>query len=172
MDTMNCGQAFLDESRAFLTTQYFPKILRCLDVLTDEDVWWRPHETSNSIGNLLLHLTGNIRQWIVGGVGRGEVQRDRQGEFDERRRRPKAEIVAALSAALDEVDAVLAELDPACLTERRTIQGRDVTVLHAIYHVVEHFAMHAGQIIQTTKQRTGHDLAFYDIADGVPRARW
>ncbi len=172
METTDCGRAFLDESRAFLTKQYFPKILRCLDALSDEDIWWRPHETSNSIGNLLLHLTGNIRQWIVGGVGGAEVDRDRQGEFDERRPRPKTEIVAALSAALDEVDAVLAGFDPARLMERRTIQGCDVTVLHAIYHVVEHFAMHAGQIIQTTKHRTGRDLAFYDVSDGVPRARW
>lgn len=149
---------FINESREFLGSKYLPKIEKCLNALTDEDVWWRADSQSNSIGNLLLHLEGNVREWIIGGVGGLTAKRDRQQEFDERRVIPRADLMARLRQTVTEADAVLANLDDATLPERRQIQGRDVTVLQAIYHVVEHFSMHTGQIIMLTKMRTGKDL--------------
>lgn len=158
--------AFILESRRYLRGEYFPKIRACVERLGDDDVWWRPNEASNSIGNVILHLAGNVRQWIVSGVGGAADTRRRQEEFDQRDRIPKDELLAHLGAAIEEVDAVLAELPPGRLADRRTIQGRDVSVFEAIYHVVEHFAMHAGQVTYLTKLRTDSDLGFYRDAGG------
>jgi uncharacterized damage-inducible protein DinB len=155
------AREFLDKSRHLLLEEYLPKIERCLDELSDEDVWWRPNEASNSIGNLMLHLRGNLRQWIIGGVGQRPFERQRQQEFDERSLIPRQELLARLRATVQEVDDVLAGVDAESLLTRRQIQDFDGTTLEAIYHVVEHFAMHSGQIITVTKMRTGRDLALW-----------
>jgi uncharacterized damage-inducible protein DinB len=154
-------RAFLDQSRHLLLAEYLPKIERCLGELSDEDVWWRPNEASNSIGNLLLHLCGNLRQWIIGGVGQRPFERQRQQEFDERSLIPRQELLARLKATLQEVDDVLAGVDPESLLTTRQIQDFEGTILEAIYHVVEHFAMHSGQIITVTKMRAGRDLKLW-----------
>ena len=166
------SQAFIDRSRHYLSAEYLPKIRLCLEQLTDDDVWWRANEASNSIGNLMLHLAGNARQWIVGGVGRMPDARDRQAEFDQREVIPAAELLARLTRTIAEVDAVLAAVTPVDLQQLRRIQGRDITVLEAIYHVVEHFAMHTGQIILLAKIRSAAEIRFYDVKDGVTRPRW
>jgi len=154
-------QLFLEQSRHLLGEDYLPKIDRCLARLSDEDVWWRPHETSNSIGNLLLHLRGNVGQWIVGGVGQREFERHRQREFDERSPLSARELLAQLKATLAEADDVLGSLDTESLLTHRHIQHYDLTVLEAVYHVVEHFGMHTGQIILIAKMRTGADLKLW-----------
>ena len=122
-------------------------------------------EASNSIGNLLLHLRGNVTQWIIAGVGGGTRERHRQQEFDERKRIPTGELLAGLRAAVEEADDIIRGLDVAALGNRRAIQDYDVTVLEAIYHVVEHFSMHTGQIILMTKARTGEDLRLWRPAN-------
>lgn len=158
METL--GRQFLDSSRAFLISDYLPKLERCLERLTDEDIWWRPAEWTNSVGNLLLHLNGSTRMWVVGVAGGRPVERDRRSEFDQRRPIPGVELLAALRATLTEVGEILDGLDPASLLERRTRGRREVTVLWAIAHAVEHFSMHTGQIILLAKMRTteGFDL--------------
>jgi uncharacterized damage-inducible protein DinB len=166
------SKAFLQNSASLLASDFLPKIERCLEHLTDEDVWWRPNEASNSIGNLLLHLCGNVTQWIIGGVGGQTRERRRQQEFDERTRIPARELRAKLRAVVEEADAVLRGFDANALLGRRQIQDYDVTVLEAIYHVVEHFSMHTGQIILLTKARTGEDLNLWrpahETASGRP----
>lgn len=169
---MDLGRAFLDESRRYLVREYAVKIRLCLEDLSDDDLWWRPNEQSNSIGNLLLHLVGNIRQWIVAGVGGAPDTRQRQAEFDERGPMPRDEVMRRFDSALADVDAVLGDLDPAVLTQNRAIQGRDTNVFKAIYHVVEHFGMHTGQIAYITKLRTGVDLGFYRDAGGLATEEW
>lgn len=164
-------QAFIDHSRDLLITSFLPRIERCLDRLSDDDIWWRPNEESNSIGNLALHLAGNVRQWIVGGVGGAPDARRRQEEFDERGPLGRALVASRLRSAVDEAAATLAGLAPERLLDRRHIQGHDVTVLEAIYHVVEHFSMHTGQIIYITKILKG-DMAFYDLTGGKPQPTW
>lgn len=168
----DAGRAFLDESRRYFLADYFPKIERCLERVTDAQVWWRANEESNSIGNLLLHLEGNARQWIVCGVGGASGQRDRDREFDERAQLPRATLLSALRTTLEDVEGVLARLDSSALLETRHIQGQDVTVLAAVFHVVEHFSMHTGQIILLTKQLSSGDLAFYDFEDAAPQHNW
>lgn len=160
--------AFIAKSRSLLSTEYLPKIERCVNLLTDEQIWWRPNPESNSVGNLLLHLAGNVRQWIVCGLGGAVDFRERQQEFDQRSVIPGEELLSKLKNTLAEVDTVLAGVDGVSLLQRRTIQGCDVMVLDAIYHVVEHFSMHAGQIILLAKAFTNNDLKFYDFSSGAP----
>lgn len=166
------ARAFIAQSRTLLMTDNLPRIERCLERLSDEEIWWRANEESNSIGNLLLHLSGNVRQWIVSGLGGDADGRVRQQEFDERRVLPRAELLGRLKATLAEADAVLASIEPAALLESRQIQGNEVTMLEAIYHVVEHFSMHTGQIILLAKALKAEDLRFYDFSGGAPTRTW
>lgn len=166
------GQAFIDRSRAFLGSEYLPRIRGCLEELPPDALWWRPNEASNSVGNLLLHLSGNVRQWIVSGVGGEEDVRERQAEFDAGGGSDAGTLLARLEHTVADADRVLADLDPDRLLEDLVIQGTHTTVLGAIYHVVEHFGMHTGQIAYITKLRTGEDLGFYDVEDGIARPTW
>jgi uncharacterized damage-inducible protein DinB len=165
------AQSFIDHSRRLLMDHYLPQIERCLERLSDEEIWWRAHPECNSVGNLLLHLAGNVRQWVISGLGVASDRRQRQQEFDARGPIPRDALLNGLQRTVEEADGVLASVSPRRLPERRQIQGCDVTVMEAIYHVVEHFSMHTGQIILLTKMRTG-DVAFYDVSDGTPRPRW
>ena len=166
------ARAFIAQSRDFLKTDYLPKIERCLERLSDEEVWWRSGDESNSIGNLLLHLAGNVRQWIVSSIGGAADDRVRQQEFDERSIIARGELLERLRRVLNDADKVLASLTGEQLLESRQIQGGDVNVLEAIYHVVEHFSMHTGQIILLTKMLKNTDLRFYDFSDGIPAPSW
>jgi uncharacterized damage-inducible protein DinB len=166
------ARAFIDRASAFLSTEYLPKIERCLEQLPDEQIWFRPNEASNSIGNLVLHLCGNARQWIVAGIGDSPDRRDRDSEFRQREVIPKAELLELLRTTINEVEQVLADLDSNVILERRTIQAKDVEVLEAIFHVTEHFSMHTGQIILLTKMLAQRDMKFYDFSSGAPVNRW
>ncbi len=146
-----------------LMRENLPKIECCLERLDDDQIWWRANPESNSVGNLVLHLCGNARQWIVAGVGRQPDHRRRDDEFAQTEVIPRSDLVAMLKATLAEVDAVLTALDPVAILETRQIQGKEVKVLDAVFHVTEHFSMHAGQIILLTKLLTATDLRFYDF---------
>ena len=152
------SQAFIQKSRSLLLSKYLPKIERSLAVLSDDDIWWRPNEASNSIGNLLLHLNGNVKQWIIGGVAGRPYERNRQQEFDERNPIPMHDLMTGVRRTLGEADQIIGGLDSASLMTRRQIFDEDVTVLEAIYHVTAHFGVHTGQIMLLTKMRTGKDL--------------
>ena len=156
------AEIFIKDSRSLLAADFLPKIERCLDRLTEDDVWWRPNEASNSIGNLVLHLHGNVSQWILSGVGGRRFERHRQQEFDERAPIPKSELLAKIRRVIKEADEVIAALDEPTLLTRRQIQGYDRTVLEAVYHVVEHFSMHTGQIILIAKARLGEHLNLWE----------
>ena len=166
------GQSFIAGARAYFTEDYLPKIERSLELLTDEQIWWRANPQSNSIGNLLLHLSGNVRQWIVCSLGGAPDERDRDSEFAERHMIPRDELLARLKQTLSDADAALAKFDADKLLERHLIQGCDVTALAAIFHVVEHFSMHTGQIIMIAKMFAEVDLGFYDFTDATPVLTW
>ncbi len=162
------GESFIASARGYFTEDFLPKIERSLELLTDEQIWWRPNPQSNSIGNLVLNLSGNVRQWIICGTGGAADSRDRDSEFTQRNTIPRDELIGRLNQTLNEADAALAEFDPDTLLERRSIQGCDVTALAAIFHVVEHFSMHTGQIILLTKLLTATDLHFYNFEGDTP----
>jgi uncharacterized damage-inducible protein DinB len=154
---------FIRLARHQLVEEYLPKIQRCLASLNEEDIWWRAHETNNSIGNLILHLCGNVRQWIVSGVGgKGDV-RNRPAEFAARGSVSKEALLQRLDETLRAADETLSSFETTRLLEKRTIQSYDVTCIEAILRVVEHFSGHVGQIIYITKMRTGKDLRFYNL---------
>ncbi|MCA1601313.1 MAG: DUF1572 domain-containing protein [Acidobacteria bacterium] len=170
--TKDVSLAFIQDARRLLNEEYLPKIERCVENLTDEQLWWRPNPESNSIGNLLLHISGNARQWIVCGLGGATDERKRQTEFDERKIIARDELLKLLKTTVAEVDDVLAGFAPARLLDKYPIQGTQATALVAIFHVTEHFSMHAGQIILLTKLLTKKDLMFYDFSSGAPVSTW
>jgi uncharacterized damage-inducible protein DinB len=169
---MNLADSFLERSRHFLTYEYRTKIRLAVEALPPNAIWWRANEQSNSVGNLLLHLAGNVRQWIVSGVGGAPDTRYRAAEFEARTGGDAATLLAALDHVLDDADAVLARLTEADLAGSRTIQGRDVNVLEAIYHVVEHFSGHVGQIVLIAKAQSPGAIKFYEDAGGLARPVW
>lgn len=171
-DDQAISRAFIACASEFLLGDYLPKIERCLEKLSDEQIWWRANEESNSIGNLILHLCGNARQWIITGVGSQPDTRNRDAEFERRDPIARDELLSLLRSTLTEIQTILRTLDPAVLLERRKIQGHDVELLEAIFHVTEHFSMHAGQIFLLTKLLTATDLGFYDFEIGAAVERW
>jgi uncharacterized damage-inducible protein DinB len=142
-------------------TQLCGRIDTCLLKLTPDQIWMRGSENQNAVGNLVLHLTGNVRQWILTGVGGAPNSRIRDLEFSARGGESAAILGQRLRETVDSAVELLRSLPPARLTERITIQGHDVTLVEAIFHVVEHFSGHTSQIIFITKMVTGEDLGFY-----------
>ena len=149
------SQQFLEDSRAFLTQDYMPKIEHCVSQLTTEQVWFRNNDASNSIGNLLLHLAGSSRWWAIEIIGGKATGRVRQREFDQREPIPFASLLADLRTAVDEVDLQLAGLTGEKLLEMRTVHDEQHSVLWSVYHIVEHFAYHTGQIHSMAKAMVG-----------------
>ncbi len=162
---------FLECSRYYLGTEYPAKIRAAVLTITEDRLWWRPNDSANSAGNLLLHLAGNVRQWIVSGVGGAPDARQRDAEFAATASSglTRDQLLADLDRACSEAVAVLDNLDAHSLTEPRTIQGRETTVLAAVYHVVEHFSGHVGQLILIAKWLTPASVRFYDDTDGLAR---
>lgn len=162
---------------ALLRDTYLPRLARAVEELPARDLWWRPHARATSAGNLLLHLRGNLRQWIACGLGGARDTRSRDAEFAAREGADAGELLADLRAAVDECCRVIAALDEPALRGRVTIQGFRVTRLEAVLHVVEHMSWHAGQVAWIAKLRAGprHRLAYYDDAGlrarNAPRGR-
>lgn len=157
----NTAALFLRFSRNKLLEQYWPRLRSCVESLTDEQVWWRPNDSSNSIGNLILHLNGNVAQWLVAPFRRLEDKRDRPAEFSQRAVVSGAALVAQLGATMTETSEVLFRLTETDLLAPFEIQGYHVSGLDAVYQVVEHFGLHYGQIVYITKMIQGEDLGLY-----------
>lgn len=153
--------AFIEESILYLRDTYLPRMRAAVEALDPKDTWWRPRDNVLSLGNILLHLEGNVRQWILSGLGGRADHRDRASEFAAREGADAAALLGPLEetvlAACD-VIAGIEELDQPC-----TIQGFETTPFRAIYHVVEHFSWHTGQAVWIAKARGGK-IAFYDDA--------
>ena len=151
----------------FLTTaadklaQNLDRIETCVPKLPADLLWARDSESENGIGNLLLHLEGNVRQWILSGIGGAPDKRDRSSEFSARSGATASVLLATLRAAVKDALNVIRTLPHRRLAEGVAIQGYDTTVLAAIFHVVEHFSGHTYQIILLTKHTTREDLGFY-----------
>lgn len=167
--TFDLASRFLERSRHYLGVEYPAKIRLALHAIPADRLWWRPNDASNSAGNLVLHLTGNVRQWIVSGVGGAPDHRVREAEFSTRDGPDHTTLLHGLDAACRDATNVLANLSAASLGESRTIQGRETTVFAAVYHVVEHFSGHTGQIILMAKSFSPDGVRFYDDAGGLAR---
>ena len=158
-------QSFLQLFRTEIKRRLFEesqlRLERCLNELSEADIWWRPNENSNSVGNLVLHLCGNARQWILAGLGGALDQRRRQTEFDERGPIPRAELIQKVSEVMSEINEVLDRLQPEDLERPILVQGFDETGLSILIHVVEHFSYHVGQMAYIVKARLDKQTNFY-----------
>ncbi|MCB9080197.1 MAG: DUF1572 family protein [Lewinellaceae bacterium] len=154
-------QLLIAEAKRRLFDESAPRILRCLEELSEAAVWERPNPQSNSAGNLVLHLCGNVRQWIVAALGNQADNRQRQQEFDEQGPIPKAELYRLLAVLEADVNTTLDQLQPGDLLRTYAVQGFSETGLSILIHVIEHFSYHTGQLAYLTKARLGTDLGFY-----------
>ena len=151
--------------------QYNARIEDCLGRLSDDQIWARGAGNENAVGNLVLHLSGNVRQWIVSAVGGRPDVRERDAEFAARGGLNAAGLAAHLGGVIADAVAIIEAIQPEQLGRRLTVQNYEVTVIEAVYHVIEHFSGHTGQIIYATKMLTGEDLGYYRHLKGaVPRA--
>jgi uncharacterized damage-inducible protein DinB len=160
MMTRALEQEFLHYSADKLR-QLSERIESCLGMLTVEQIWARGSENENAVGNLVLHLCGNVRQWILSGVGGAPDVRQRDREFDARSGIPPSELAARLRAVVTEAAGVIHQVTEERLAGQIVVQKYELSVFQAIYHVVEHFSGHTGQIIFATKMLSGADLGFY-----------
>ena len=159
--TTNVAALFIESARYYLATVYWTKLRCSVEALPREVLWLRANEQSNSVANLVLHLEGNIRHWILCGVGGAPSLPDRASEFLARNGPDADELLAKFEGTLAEVDQFLGRLTAADLIEARFIQGREVTVLEAVFHVVEHFSFHLGQIVMMAKIHAPGAIRFY-----------
>jgi uncharacterized damage-inducible protein DinB len=158
-------QSLIDEFKTYSQTKLndsLVQIEKCLNLLTLEQIWHRPNEVSNAIGNLVIHLNGNVRQWIVNSLGGIPFDRDRPAEFAQRDPLPTRVIIGNLKDTLRQACHVIAELTERQLMEKVTVQKYKISGLAAVIHVVEHFSLHTGQIVYATKLLINQDLSLYD----------
>jgi len=161
MSSQEFGEALIAEVRRRLFGESVPRMLKCLDALTDEEIWSRPNDETVSVGNLVLHLCGNARQWICSGLGGGVDRRVRSQEFEERGPIPRARLLEQLEETTRDVEEVLGRIAPDSLLEQRPVQIYSESGLSILIHVVEHFSYHVGQITYSVKSRKGIDMGYY-----------
>jgi hypothetical protein len=152
---------FVEQCIRVMREHYLPKIKEAVTLVSEYEIWESDGNTTNSIGNLLLHLTGNIRQHIISGIGGAADVRVRQDEFRERGHVHKDKLLADLEATVIEACGVLEGMDPKVLHQERMIQNNKTLVFDDLLHVTEHFAYHAGQIIHIVKYRKEHHFQWY-----------
>ena len=166
---MEVGKAFTDgilfEVRRRIHEEGMHRIKYCLDQLSDEDIWYRPNPSSNSVGNLVLHLCGNVRQWVVSGLTDKADTRNRDYEFEEKGPLPVAKLKTLLDSTWQEVNETLESLAPEDLLQTYNVQGFKETGISILIHVVEHFSYHVGQITYFVKYRKDLDTGYYADLD-------
>ena len=158
-------QQIIDEVRRRMVEESMMKLQSCIEKLTLNQIWYRPNEHTLSIGNTLLHLNGNVRQYILAGLAGGEDTRQRSKEFSERSRISKEDLMSPLKETMQAVNQYLDQLDLENLTRIRPVQCFDETGVGILIHVVEHFSYHVGQVVYITKMLEGQDMGFYAGVD-------
>ena len=142
-----------------------PKIEACLNQLTEDELWHRPNASSNSTGNIILHLCGNITQYVLSGLGNIEDKRERDKEFTSTRVLQKEELFNKLEITVGSAIKIIRSLKADDMLQKHSVQGRDLSAIGIIIHVVEHYSYHTGQIIYWTKLIKDKDLGFYSNVD-------
>ncbi len=154
------SKEFIEQSVIYIK-ENLPRIEKCLDELNDEEVWQRPNRSSNSIGNLILHLCGNITQWIISGLGKEPDNRNRDSEFEAKGGFTNGELKEKISSTINKAISVIKELQENDLTAIKTVQGNHYSGIAIIIHVTEHFSYHTGQITFWTKCIKDKDMGYY-----------
>ncbi len=141
--------------------QSLQRVNKCLHEVTEEEVWYRPNENSNSVANLVLHICGNMRQYIIGGIGGSPDIRERDKEFSATGGLTKAELADLLHITVNEAVVVIKNTNEEHLLAIRSVQGRDINGIAIIIRVAEHFGYHTGQIVFAVKAAKNKDLGFF-----------
>lgn len=157
--------AFIEEIKRRLFTESVFRLKKCVNELSEEQIWYRPNNASNSVGNLVLHLEGNVRQWVVAGLGKNEDVRERQKEFDEKGPVPLEKMLSDMDKLMEEVNQILNKTSTTDLLEVRDVQGFQESGLSILVHITEHFSYHVGQITYITKMLKDKDMGYYDGHD-------
>jgi hypothetical protein len=147
---MSFERAFINESCNRLN-QSMSKIKHCFSQLDEGHIWIKPNHAMNSIGIIVNHLCGNVRQWIISGIGGLKDIRVRYKEFEDDERSSKNVLLKAISGVIEDAKKVLQSIDENSLLDARRIQGFDETVITAIYGTVSHFELHVGQILYASR---------------------
>jgi uncharacterized damage-inducible protein DinB len=164
LDQQLC-KAFLDEVRRRLVEESVGRLRKCIAMLSEEEIWFRPNEHTVSIGNLVLHLCGNLRQWVLAGLAHQPDNRVRRLEFEERGPLPTTDLMEQLDAVIRDVDHFLSSVTPAMLVQCHRVQGFEESGMAILIHVTEHFSYHVGQITYAVKSRKNVDTRYYDGVD-------
>ena len=158
-------QLVIEQTDVRLFRENIPRIKKCLEQLNTEQIWWRPNDHSNSIGNLVLHLCGNVRQWILAGLDGQKDLRKRQLEFDEKGPVPTKTLFDLLVGLETDVRIVLKNVRSDSLIQVHDVQIYRESGVSILIHVIEHFSYHTGQIAWITKMILDEDLKFYGDTD-------
>jgi uncharacterized damage-inducible protein DinB len=153
--------ALVGEARVRLFDESVPRLKKCLGLLTEEEIWRRPNDQLVSVGDLVLHLCGNVRQWMGTGLGGLHDDRDRDSEFAQKEPLPRSELLHRLDTMERDIRQVLDQLDFATLLQPRRVQCFDVTGVSILVHATEHFSYHVGQVSYYTKLVRGVSLDYY-----------
>ena len=164
METYLLANELIEQSVSRMT-ENTPKIKTCLNELTEEEIWKRPNASSNSVGNIVVHLCGNITQYILSSLGNAEDRRERDKEFAVKGGWNKKELFEKLQATVDEAVKIIKDVDQQDLLRKRAVQSYELSAIGIIIHVVEHYSYHTGQIIFWTKLLKDKDLGFYARVD-------
>lgn len=155
----------ITEVKRRLFGESIPRIKKCLAQLSEEEIWWRPNAETVSAGNLVLHLCGNVRQWVLSGLAQQPDHRERHAEFDEKGPIPIETLIAKLDQLEKDVTVALDQLTPEDLTQTYNVQGFKETGMAILIHVTEHFSYHTGQITWIVKASKAVDMKYYDGLD-------
>jgi uncharacterized damage-inducible protein DinB len=142
-------------------TENTNRIIKCLEEINEAEIWQRPNESSNSIGNIILHLCGNIRQYAISSLGKAEDVRMRDIEFSTKEGFSKKELSVKLKNTVDEAIAIIENLDEPALIKSYSAQGFNLSGIGIVVHVTEHYSYHTGQIAFWIKLLKNKDLRFY-----------
>ncbi|MEL6941518.1 MAG: DinB family protein [Bacteroidota bacterium] len=156
---------FLQEIQRRLFEECWPRLEKCLAQLTEAEIWQRPNENSNSIGNITLHLCGNLRQWVVAGLGKAEDIRQRQQEFDERGPLPTKLLLEKMHETMMDVQSVLDKVSTEDLLAMHQVQGFQESGIAILVHVTEHYSYHVGQMTYFVKAIKDMDIGYYANVD-------
>ncbi|WP_422080293.1 DinB family protein [Ulvibacterium sp.] len=137
----------------------------CMEQLSEEEIWTRHNESSNSIGNQILHLCGNITQYAIAALGQKADSRERNKEFETRSGYSKSQLVRMLEDTVEKAKRAINGSTVENLMRKRNVQGFYFSGMGIVIHVVEHYSYHVGQIAQWTKMLKNRDLGFYDGID-------
>ena len=164
MSASESSDTFQADVVEYLRETYLPRLEQAASILPQTDLWWSPHADCISFGTILQHLEGNVRQWIVSGLGDASDTRQRASEFQLAPGESTSALFERLRSTVEAACGVITALPSASLPEAITIQGFDTTRQAALLHVLEHFSWHVGQAVWIAKARAGegHGLAFYD----------